>query len=81
SDGAVISGNYPTTPQEWVYRVETFHRPSHHAVATTIDSVANATGRAPLVRSLHSFTPAWKGIPRPSHAAVLWDSDQRAVGP
>ncbi|MGO7374078.1 N-formylglutamate amidohydrolase, partial [Rhizobium ruizarguesonis] len=69
SDGAVISGKHPITPQEWDYRVETFHRPYNHAVATTIDSVAIATGRAPLVLSLNSFTPAWKGIPSPWHAA------------
>ncbi|MBB3915441.1 putative N-formylglutamate amidohydrolase [Rhizobium fabae] len=81
SDGAVISGNHPITPQEWDYRIETFHRPYHGAVAETIDKVANATGRAPLVLSLHSFTPAWKSVPRPWHAAVLWDSDRRAVGP
>jgi predicted N-formylglutamate amidohydrolase len=81
SDGAVISGNHPITPQEWDYRIETFHRPYHDAVAATIYRVANATGRAPLVLSLHSFTPAWKGIARPWHAAVLWDSDHRAVGP
>ncbi|MBB4236713.1 putative N-formylglutamate amidohydrolase [Rhizobium esperanzae] len=81
SDGAVIPGNHPITPQEWNDRIEIFHRPYHEAVAATIDKVANATGRAPLVLSLHSFTPAWKGIPRPWHAAVLWDSDRRAVGP
>lgn len=81
SDGAIISGNHPITSQEWDYRIETFHRPYHNAVAETIDSVANATGAAPLVLSLHSYTPAWKGIPRPWHAAVLWDSDHRAVGP
>ncbi len=38
-------------------------------------------GKAPLVLSLHSYTPAWKGVPRPWHAAVLWDSDHRAVAP
>jgi predicted N-formylglutamate amidohydrolase len=81
SDGAIISGNHPITPEEWNHRIETFHRPYHHAVAETIDSVANTTGKAPLVMSLHSFTPAWKGVPRPWHAAVLWDSDHRAVAP
>lgn len=81
SDGAVISGNHPIAQEEWDYRIETFHRPYHAAVAETINAVANATGKAPLVLSLHSYTPAWKGIPRPWQAAVLWDSDRRAVGP
>ena len=81
SDGAIIPGNHPITREEWNYRIEAFHRPYHNAVSETIDRVANATGKAPLVLSLHSFTPAWKGVPRPWHAAVLWDSDDRAVGP
>jgi predicted N-formylglutamate amidohydrolase len=81
SDGAVIPGNHPITVEEWNHRIETFHRPYHQAVAREIDRVANAAGKAPLVLSLHSFTPAWKGVPRPWHAAVLWDSDHRAVAP
>jgi predicted N-formylglutamate amidohydrolase len=81
SDGAIIPGNHPITDEEWNYRVETFHRPYHNAVSKTIDKIANATSKAPLVLSLHSYTPAWKGVPRPWHAAVLWDSDHRAVAP
>lgn len=81
SDGAIIPGNHPITPQEWNNRLETYHRPYHRAVAETIAKVAAETGRAPLVLSLHSFTPAWKSVPRPWHAAVLWDTDHRAVTP
>jgi predicted N-formylglutamate amidohydrolase len=81
SDGAIISGNHPITATEWNHRIEAFHRPYHRAVSETIAAVAMATGNAPLVLSLHSFTPAWKGVPRPWHAGVLWDSDDRAVLP
>lgn len=81
SDGAIIPGNHPITGEEWNHRIETFHRPYHNAVNETISAVENATGKAPLVLSLHSFTHAWKGVPRPWHAAVLWDSDDRAVAP
>jgi predicted N-formylglutamate amidohydrolase len=81
SDGAVIPGNHPITPEEWNDRIERLHRPYHDAVSETIGKVANATGKAPLVLSLHSYTPAWKGVARPWHAAVLWDSDHRAVAP
>ncbi len=79
SDGAIIPGNHPITPQEWQYRLDTFHRPYHRAVSETIASVASATGRAPLVISIHSFTPFWKGVARPWHAAILWDNDPRAA--
>lgn len=81
SDGAIIPGNHPISADEWNHRIETFHRPYHQAVSRTIAAVAEASGKAPLVLSLHSFTPAWKGIARPWHAAVLWDSDHRAVEP
>ena len=80
SDGAVIPGNHPITDAEWNRRLDTYHRPYHRAVERTL-AKAGASGRAPLVLSLHSFTPAWKGVPRPWHAAVLWDSDDRAVVP
>jgi predicted N-formylglutamate amidohydrolase len=81
SDGAIVPGNHPITAQEWNDRIRMFHRPYHDAVSQTIAEVANRTGAAPLVLSLHSYTPAWKGVARPWHAAVLWDSDRRAVTP
>lgn len=81
SDGAIIPGNHPITEAEWQNRIESFHRPYHRAVNELIARVAAATGKAPLVLSLHSYTPAWKGVPRPWHAAVLWDTDNRAVEP
>jgi len=81
SDGAIIPGNHPISAAEWDNRIATYHRPYHQAVGETIASVAAASGKAPLVLSLHSYTPAWKGVPRPWHAAVLWDTDDRAVLP
>lgn len=80
SDGAIIPGNHPMTDEEWQARLETYHRPYHRAVEQTL-AKASASGRAPLVLSLHSFTPFWKDFARPWHAAVLWDSDDRAVLP
>lgn len=81
SDGAIIPGNHPISEAEWTHRIETFHRPYHQQVKAAIERVAKASGAAPLVLSLHSYTPAWKGVPRPWHAAVLWDTDHRAVTP
>lgn len=81
SDGAIIPGNYPISDEEWTYRLDTFHRPYHTSVDAAISEVASKSGAAPLVLSLHSYTPAWKGVPRPWHAAVLWDTDHRAVHP
>lgn len=81
SDGAIIPGNHPISDEEWNNRLNTWHRPYHQAVADTISAVEKASGKAPLVLSLHSFTPVWKDVPRPWHAAVLWDADGRAAIP
>jgi len=35
------------------------------------------TGINPLIFSVHSFTPVWKGLERPWHATMLWDADPR----
>lgn len=81
SDGAVIPGNHPLTDEERMRRLERYHRPYHRAVSETIEDIRAESGKAPLVISIHSFTPAWKGRPRPWHAGILWDSDPRAVEP
>ncbi len=81
SAGAIIPGNHPLTPEEARHRLETFHRPYHGAVSRTLAATEKQTGRAPLVISMHSFTPAWKGVERPWQVTVLWDSDPRAVHP
>lgn len=81
SDGAIIPGNHPIDDNEWAHRLDTFHRPYHRAVDLTIGKTTEASGKTPLVLSLHSFTQAWKGVPRPWHASVLWDNDDRAVKP
>ncbi|MGV1751920.1 N-formylglutamate amidohydrolase [Agrobacterium sp. CG674] len=81
SDGAIIPGNHPITKHEWDLRLNAFHRPYHKAVDGVLGRVADASGKAPLVFSLHSYTPFWKTVARPWHAAVLWDTDRRAVHP
>ena len=81
SDGAIVPGNYPMTPEEAEFRLTHFHRPYHDAVSGRIAEIENATGQAPLVISLHSFTPVWKTTPRPWHAGILWDNDGRAALP
>jgi predicted N-formylglutamate amidohydrolase len=81
SDGAVVPGNHPLSAEERQSRIDRFYRPFHSAVAGMLAGVAKASGKAPLVISIHSFTPAWKGRPRPWHAGILWDRDPRAVVP
>ncbi|MEM5474524.1 N-formylglutamate amidohydrolase [Hoeflea sp. AS60] len=81
SDGMVIPANHPLSAEERERRLNLFHRPYHDAVAAVIAETWRKSGKAPLIISLHSFTHAWKGISRPWHAGVLWDTDPRAVYP
>ncbi|MCT8997821.1 N-formylglutamate amidohydrolase [Chelativorans intermedius] len=80
-DGTVIAGNYPMTAAERKRRIERFYNPYHDAVAALIEAVARASGAAPLVISIHSFTPFMQGRERPWHVGLLWDSDERAIRP
>ncbi|CAM5484667.1 putative N-formylglutamate amidohydrolase [Aquamicrobium terrae] len=77
-DGTVVPGNYPLAEEERERRLERFYRPYHDAVAAMIASVAEASGRAPFVFSVHSFTPVMQGRARPWHVGILWDMDDRA---
>jgi len=81
SDGQIIPANHPLTAAERQRRIDLFHRPYHDAIDGVIARATAAAGKPPLVLSLHSFTPDWKGFRRPWHAGVLWDGDPRAVRP
>lgn len=76
SDGAIIPGNALIDEEERERRLSRFHRPYHAAITVEIDA-SLAQGIDPLLVSIHSFTPTWKGIARPWHVGVLWDEDDR----
>lgn len=80
-DGTIIPANYPLSEEERERRLERFYRPYHDAVAALVASVAKASGSAPFIFSVHSFTPYMQGIDRPWHVGVLWDLDDRAPRP
>lgn len=81
SDGAIIPRNYPISAEEADFRLTQFHRPYHDAISGMIARIENTTGKAPLIMSMHSFTPIWKTTVRPWHAGILWDSDARVARP
>jgi predicted N-formylglutamate amidohydrolase len=58
-------------------RIAAFHAPYHVAIGAELDRIG---GQAVLV-SMHSFTPAWKGNPRPWEVGVLYDRDVRLARP
>jgi predicted N-formylglutamate amidohydrolase len=80
SDGAVVPGNRTLDAAERAARIARYYRPYHAAIAEVIDG-ALAANAVPVLLSVHSFTPSWRGRPRPWHAAVLWDKDPRLAVP
>lgn len=80
SDGSVVPGNATHDAAERQHRLVTYHRPYHEAVAAEIDA-ATAEGHPPAILSIHSYTAVWRGVPRPWHAGILWDSDPRFALP
>lgn len=80
ADGAVVRGNAAVDAVEVARRLDRWHRPYHAAIEAEIDT-ALAEGRVPALVAVHSFTPAWKGQPRPWHVGLLWDKDPRLALP
>ena len=80
SDGALIPGNARVDDTERARRLARYHRPYHDAVTSVLDRIVDA-GETPLILSMHSFTPAWKSVPRPWHVGLLWDLDDRVAKP
>ncbi len=76
SDGAVVPGNRDIDEAERRFRLSHFYLPYHRAIDAEIDA-AIAAGSSPVLISVHSFTPAWKGLVRPWHAGLLWEDDRR----
>jgi predicted N-formylglutamate amidohydrolase len=76
SDGTEIPGNAAVDGVERERRIGLYHAPYHAAVEAAIER-ALALGRPPMLVSIHSFTPVWRGRARPWHAGILWDRDER----
>ena len=76
SDGAIVPGNARVDQEEIARRITRFYRPYDAAITAAIDA-SLAQGIAPAIVSIHSFTPVWRGHPRPWEVAVLWDADPR----
>jgi predicted N-formylglutamate amidohydrolase len=80
SETTEIPGNLGLAEAARAARVEAIFRPYHDAIAAALDRRALA-GRASVLVALHSFTPVFKGVARPWHAAVLYNRDARLAHP
>jgi predicted N-formylglutamate amidohydrolase len=57
-------------------RTREIFRPYHDRIETELDRRRQA-GRPVALIAMHSFTPVFKGTPRPWHAGVLYNRDPR----
>jgi len=80
SDGAVVPGNAGADEAEVQRRIARFYDPYDDAIADAIHR-AMAAGHPPVVVTVHSFTPVWRGWARPWHVGILWDADDRFAKP
>ncbi|MCP5411273.1 MAG: N-formylglutamate amidohydrolase [Alphaproteobacteria bacterium] len=79
SDGSIIPGNAGADGAEVAHRIAAFHAPYHGAVARQASRIEAFA--MPVLVSLHSFTPSWKGVPRKWEVGVLYDRDTRLAAP
>src|ERR687898_1878912 len=80
SDGAVVPGNAGVDGAEIERRIARFYDPYDAAIRQAIDAAIRA-GHPPCLIAVHSFTPIWRGRPRPWEAGILWDCDDRFAKP
>lgn len=80
SDGVLVLGNRNLTPEDRAQRIQTIFEPYHDAVSAAMDKAAQRVA-APVLISVHSFTPVMKGVERPWHIGVLFGPDTRIAKP
>lgn len=80
SDRLAIPGNRAISPEERSIRRAAYFLPYHAAIEAQIARLARHC-EAPILFSVHSFTPEMPGQHRPWHIGVLWNKDPRLAEP
>jgi predicted N-formylglutamate amidohydrolase len=80
ADGAVIPGNARISADEIELRLVHYWQPYRAAISVMIEAMLDK-GPPPAIVSIHTFTPNWRGRPRPWEVGILWDSDPRLAKP
>lgn len=71
-----VPGNIGLSEGERAARVREIFRPYHDRIEAELNR-RQQTGRPAALIAMHSFTPVFKGVARPWHAAVLYNRDPR----
>ncbi|WP_421866351.1 N-formylglutamate amidohydrolase [Motiliproteus sp.] len=82
SDGQLIPDNQHLSPEQRRERKLRISQPYHQEIERQLDALTAYTP-APMLFSIHTFTPAMQacGKPRPWHAGMLWNRDPRIAKP
>ena len=80
SETTEIPGNRDLSQLARTARINAIFRPYHGTIGAALDRRA-AAGRTSVLVALHSFTPVFRGVARPWHAAVLYNRDARLAHP
>jgi predicted N-formylglutamate amidohydrolase len=76
SEDTVVPGNVGLPETEKAERIATFYWPYHDTVHAMVDARARE-GAVPVLISVHSFTPVYRGASRPWHVGVNYRLDPR----
>lgn len=76
SELTAIPGNENLSDAERQTRIDEIYEPFHGAISGVLEG-KQQLGVAPVVVTIHSFTPTYKGIERPFELGVLHDRDSR----
>ncbi len=79
SDGVPVPGNRDIGRAEAERRARAWYHPYHQEIERQLRRVEGRA--APLLISVHSFTPVMNDVARPWHAALLHGDDARSVAP
>lgn len=80
TDGILVPGNLALPNAERQARIDSLFSPYHQAINSALGELTRPD-RAPVLLSIHSFTPFLHGIFRPCDIGVLWDKDPRIPVP
>jgi predicted N-formylglutamate amidohydrolase len=80
SEETDIPGNRGISPADASERAARIFEPYHARIRAELDARAARRRRSVLV-FVHSFTPVFRGVPRPWHAGVLYHEDKRLALP
>lgn len=80
SDNIGIPGNHALTPRQIRQREDALFWPYHNRIEEVLGRICRH-GQLPVLCSIHSFTPVFRGYRRPWDIGVLWDRDQRLSSP